>query len=80
MSDTLLLTFLLMVWMIGRCLSRVRYLSRCWIHIEILVEYFTGTELHVAEQDGTDFYVFAKGYYMMGEDNLELMDIANETK
>ena len=38
------------------------------------VEYFTGTELHVAEQDGTDFYVFAKGYYMMGEDNLELME------
>ena len=31
------------------------------------VEYFTGTELHFAEQDGTDFYVFAKGYYMMGE-------------
>ncbi len=31
------------------------------------VEYFTGTELHVVEQDGTDFYVFAKGYYLMGE-------------
>jgi hypothetical protein len=38
------------------------------------VEYFTGTELHVVEQDGTEFYVFAKGYYMMGEDNLELME------
>ena len=31
------------------------------------VEYFTGTELNVIEQDGTDFKVFAKGYYMMGE-------------
>ena len=31
------------------------------------VEYFTGTELHVVEQDGTEFYVFSKGYYMMGE-------------
>ena len=31
------------------------------------VEYFTGTELMVLEQDGTDFKVFAKGYYMMGE-------------
>ena len=31
------------------------------------VEYFTGTELHVVEQDGTEFYVFAKGYYMMGD-------------
>ena len=31
------------------------------------VEYFTGTELHVVEQDGTEFYVFSKGYYMMGD-------------
>ena len=31
------------------------------------VEYFTGTELMVLEQDGTNFKVFAKGYYMMGE-------------
>ena len=31
------------------------------------VEYFTGTELSVIEQDGTNFKVFAKGYYMMGE-------------
>ena len=31
------------------------------------VEYFTGTELNVIEQDGTNFKVFAKGYYMMGE-------------
>mgnify|MGYP004154057085 FL=1 len=38
------------------------------------VEYFTGTELHVAEQDGTDFHVFAIGYYMMGEDNLKMME------
>ena len=30
------------------------------------VEYFTGTELHVVEQDGTEFYVFSKGYYNMG--------------
>ena len=38
------------------------------------VEYFTGTQLHVAEQDGTDFHVFAIGYYMMGEDNLKMME------
>ena len=31
------------------------------------VEYFTGTELNVIEQDGTNFKVFAKGYYMMGD-------------
>ena len=31
------------------------------------VEYFTGTELSVMEQDGTNFKVFAKGYYMMGD-------------
>ena len=31
------------------------------------VEYFTGTELNVVEQEGTNFKVFAKGYYMMGE-------------
>ena len=31
------------------------------------VEYFTGTELSVIEQDGANFKVFAKGYYMMGE-------------
>ena len=32
------------------------------------VEYFTGTELNVMEQtDDTNFKVFAKGYYMMGE-------------
>ena len=32
------------------------------------VEYFTGTELSVIEQDSTNtFKVFAKGYYMMGE-------------
>jgi len=31
------------------------------------VEYFTGTELHVVEQDGTEFYVFSKGYYLMGD-------------
>ena len=31
------------------------------------VEYFTSTELSVIEQDGTNFKVFAKGYYMMGE-------------
>ena len=30
------------------------------------VEYFTGTELSVIEQDGTNFKVFARGYYMMG--------------
>ena len=30
-------------------------------------EYFTGTELSVIEQDGTNFKVFAKGYYMMGD-------------
>ena len=30
------------------------------------VEYFTGTELNVIEQDGTDFKVFARGYYLMG--------------
>ena len=30
------------------------------------VEYFTGTELNVIEQDDTNFKVFAKGYYMMG--------------
>ena len=38
------------------------------------VEYFTGTQLHVEEQDDTEFHVFAIGYYMMGEDNLELME------
>jgi len=31
------------------------------------VEYFTGTELSVMEQDDTNFKVFAKGYYMMGD-------------
>ena len=31
------------------------------------VEYFTGTELSVIEQDGANFKVFAKGYYMMGD-------------
>ena len=31
------------------------------------VEYFTGTELNVMEQQDTNFKVFAKGYYMMGE-------------
>ena len=31
------------------------------------VEYFTGTELTVIEQVDTNFKVFAKGYYMMGE-------------
>ena len=32
------------------------------------VEYFTGTELYVVEQDGDMFFkVAAKGYYMMGE-------------
>jgi len=31
------------------------------------VEYFTGTELMVLEQVDTEFKVFAKGYYMMGE-------------
>ena len=31
------------------------------------VEYFTGTELSVIEQDDTNFKVFAKGYYMMGD-------------
>ena len=31
------------------------------------VEYFTGTELNVVEQQDTNFKVFAKGYYMMGE-------------
>ena len=31
------------------------------------VEYFTGTELYVMEQQDTNFKVFAKGYYMMGE-------------
>ena len=30
-------------------------------------EYFTGTELNVIEQDDTNFKVFAKGYYMMGD-------------
>ena len=30
------------------------------------VEYFTGTELSVIEQDDANFKVFAKGYYMMG--------------
>ena len=30
------------------------------------VEYFTGTELNVIEQDDTNFKVFAKGYYMIG--------------
>jgi len=32
------------------------------------VEYFTGTELMVIEQEDTNFKVFARGYYMMGED------------
>ena len=32
------------------------------------VEYFTGTELSVIEQEDTNFKVFARGYYMMGED------------
>ena len=31
------------------------------------VEYFTGTELNVVEQQDTNFKVFAKGYYMMGD-------------
>ena len=31
------------------------------------VEYFTGTELNVVEQVDTEFKVYAKGYYMMGE-------------
>jgi len=31
------------------------------------VEYFTGTELNVIEQQDTNFKVFAKGYYLMGE-------------
>ena len=32
------------------------------------VEYFTGTELSVMEQNSTNtFKVFAKGYYMMGD-------------
>ena len=31
------------------------------------VEYFTGTELFVMEQQDMNFKVFAKGYYMMGE-------------
>ena len=33
------------------------------------VEYFTGTELHVVEQVENEpyFYVFAKGYYLMGD-------------
>ena len=31
------------------------------------VEYFTGTELFVMEQQDMSFKVFAKGYYMMGE-------------
>ena len=31
------------------------------------VEYFTGTELNVMEQQDMNFKVFAKGYYMMGE-------------
>ena len=31
------------------------------------VEYFTGTELNVIEQVDTNFKVFAKGYYMMGD-------------
>ena len=30
------------------------------------VEYFTGTELSVIEQDDTNFKVFARGYYLMG--------------
>ena len=30
------------------------------------VEYFTGTELSVIEQDDTTFKVFARGYYLMG--------------
>ena len=32
------------------------------------VEYFTGTELSVIEQVDTNFKVFARGYYLMGED------------
>jgi len=32
------------------------------------VEYFTGTELNVMEQVDTNFKVFARGYYLMGED------------
>jgi hypothetical protein len=32
------------------------------------VEYFTGTELNVMEQDDTNFKVFARGYYLMGTD------------
>ena len=31
------------------------------------VEYFTGTELFVMEQQDMSFKVFTKGYYMMGE-------------
>ena len=31
------------------------------------VEYFTGTELFVMEQQDMNFKVFAKGYYLMGE-------------
>jgi hypothetical protein len=31
------------------------------------VEYFTGTELYVMEQQDMNFTVFAKGYYMMRE-------------
>ena len=31
------------------------------------VEYFTGTTLNVIEQDGTNFKVFARGYYLMSE-------------
>ena len=30
------------------------------------VEYFTGTELMVIEQEDTNFKVFARGYYLMG--------------
>ena len=33
--------------------------------IRAAVEYFTGTELMVIEQEDTNFKVFAKGYYMM---------------
>jgi hypothetical protein len=32
------------------------------------VEYFTGTELYVMEQVDNQFKVFARGYYLMGED------------
>ena len=35
-------------------------------------EYFTGTELGVLEQADTHFKVFAKGYYMMGDQYLTM--------